>query len=162
VADQEDSSTPTDELGALLALMEAPRPPPEPKPKPDPKAGPRGPFLEAFDAWVQAHGVKPGGYPAATTEDLFRHFEWWAVETRGAAPAVTGNAWGRALTGLGLPRGRKNIKGRDTRPRLMEKNAAQFFNEWVEVNPLPKGESAFAVGDLAKFPGSDPEGESLD
>lgn len=103
-------------------------------------------FRAALSAWVTEHGVAPGCAEAVTSSDLYRHFAQWAEERAPGLPALTNHTWGCEMRGLGLPRGRRWIDGRECRPYLLPSSPAAYFKAWVKENPPPPvGQDPFSI-----------------
>jgi hypothetical protein len=139
----ENPSIPEDDLEALLRAVEAPDAPRKSaKAVPERMVG----FRAAFAAWLAEFDIKQGRKESITSSDFYRHFAQWAETNAPGVGAVGGNVWGRAMRALGIPRGRKVIDGRDSRPYLLGPNAAAYFVAWLRENPPPPvGQDPFTV-----------------
>lgn len=108
---------------------------------------PTGESLVAYQAiyqWAIEFDVTPGNVRAIPTTDLCRHFEQWATAnghklwTYELSDQGTRNVFGGAMKKLGLRKGREQIQYVDSRPRKMNKAAANYFRAWLRDNPAPQ------------------------
>jgi hypothetical protein len=99
--------------------------------------------LAAVYAWATQFNVYPGRVKAVEGADLYRHF-LQAGFSLGPTKCPPWREFGMHLNTLGLGKGRVVTDGRDTRPRLMAKEAAGYFKAWLLQYPRPLDDAPFS------------------
>lgn len=116
-----------EELDALEALATTPEPP---KPVKRTKLTGR----KALRQWLRLHGIVPGDVMSVEISTLWAL--WLAWPQRPEA-GMHPHLFAIYFKKLGFKKGRKTVKGRDTRPVLTTDYCARQLRAWAKANPTP-------------------------